>query len=474
MADSANILSILAMLGQGSNPPPGADAPDVQLPGVANNVLQAAAPAPPPVQAPVASSEDIYRAATADAPPTQPARSRSSLLDKIGRISDVIAKVGGADPLYQPTLDARQDRVLALGDHDRKVSSENIKLATDKFDLGDKQNTRVGQAARGLKAIIAANPNVDVSQAWPVLAARMQLDPATAQSFGKIFAEHPEEIDGVIAATTDPKYSQSKYGGSVVYGTDAKGNLVAFQPSLGDDPGRNVLPDGITPVDPAKFVDTGGSMVGVGTRSNKTIKILPKTAKPDTILTTNTSRANNRDTNTTNLTIAGMPARTNVGKGAGNSGDANVPTLLDNIEQGFVDLHNMKALAGEGGSAVGTIEGAFGRSALGQKIGEQMGNPAAQKRLEVVKNISQLQQAMLKSLPASATRTRFEQEMLARGLPDPMKMDLNTARTVINQLRQSYAEAVASINKGKTAAPAAAPKKAPTSGWGTATVVHGG
>jgi hypothetical protein len=56
-----------------------------------------------------------------------------------------------------------------------------------------------------------------------------------------------------------------------------------------------------------------------------------------------------------------------------------------------------------------------------------------------MKNVSALQQAMLKSLPASATRTKFEQEMLARGLPDPSKMSLSTAQTVIGQLRRSYA-----------------------------------
>jgi hypothetical protein len=83
-------------------PPPGADAPDVQLPGVAQaNVLQQLPDAQPaPVQAP-------------PPPPPPPApvaapHKRRSLLDTIGRISDVLAKVGGADALYQPTLDARE------------------------------------------------------------------------------------------------------------------------------------------------------------------------------------------------------------------------------------------------------------------------------------------------------------------------------------------------------------------------------
>jgi hypothetical protein len=81
--------------------------------------------------------------------------------------------------------------------------------------------------------------------------------------------------------------------------------------------------------------------------------------------------------------------------------------------------------------------------------------PAAQKRLEIMKNVSALQQAMLKSLPASATRTKFEQEMLARGLPDPSKMSYETAQTVIRQLRESYTEAVATLNKSAPACAAA-------------------
>lgn len=428
-----------------------------------SNVLQAAQPAPMPVQTP---------------PPPAPVavaepHKRRSLLDTIGRISDVLAKVGGADALYQPTLDAREDRGLKLGDHSRLVDSENIKLATDKFDLGDKQNLRIGQAARGLKAIMTQNPNADVGQAWNALASHMQLDPATAQSFGSIFTTHPEEIDGVIASMTDPKLQQSKYSGSVVYAKDSNGKIVAFQPSLNDDGGRSILPDGYSAIEPSKVVDLGGSAAVVG-NSGQSKVILPKTVRPDTLVTASTSRANNRDNNRTAVVIAGMPARSTQAPGkGGTAGDAaNVSALLDNIQSGFADLHGMKALPGEG-SGVGQFEGIIGRSALGQKFGEQLGTPPAQKRLEIMKNVSALQQAMLKSLPASATRTKFEQEMLARGLPDPSKMDYRTANTVIQQLRDSFARAVAASQKATPAA--AAPKNVqPAGGWGTATVVHGG
>lgn len=390
-------------------------------------------------------------------PSTQPARSRSSLLDKIGRVADVLATVGGADPLYQPTLDSRQDRLLKLGDHDREVAAANIKLATDKFDLGDKTNTRLGQAARGLKAIQAAGGDINV--AWPELAARMQIDPETAKAVAHDLATNPNGLDGLIAATTDPKYSQSKYGGSIIYGKDANGKLIAFQPSLGDDPGRNVLPDGFTPIDPQKFVDTGGAQVGVGTRSGRPTIVLPKSVSPD--------QANR---SSTAITIAGMPARAPAGKGTpgvGDFGTANM--LLDNIDRGFRSLHTMQALPGEG-SAVGQVAGAFGRSALGQKLGEQTGNAAAQKRLEIEKDINSLQSEMVKSLPASATRTKFEQEIQRRRMPDPARMSYQTAQNVIADLRRMFAQAqqdaAAELAK-KTPTPAASPaaRPKPQAGW---------
>lgn len=431
--------------------------------GGQSNVLQGMAPQPRAPQEPTPAA-DIAQAAVAASPPTP--KPRRSLIDTIGRISDVFAKVGGAEALYQPTLDAREKHGFDVQDHGLKVDEATIKNATDKFDLGDKHNARLGQAARGLKAIQAAGG--DINQAWPVLAQRMQLDPDTISSVGQALASDPHALDGLIGAATDPKYDQSKYSGSVVYAKGPDGKIVAFQPSLSNDGGRSILPDGYSAIEPSKVLDLGGSAAVVGNSGERKV-ILPKTAKPDTILTTTTSRQNNRDTNQTNLTIAGMPARSKDGPGTAKGGDANVPTLLNNIEQGFNDLHGMKALPGEG-SGVGQLEGIIGRSALGQKAGEQLGMPAAQKRLEIMKNVSALQQAMLKSLPASATRTKFEQEMLARGLPDPSKMSLKTAQTVIGQLRQSYAEAVATLNKS-----APAPKKVqPAGGWGTATVVHGG
>jgi hypothetical protein len=443
MADSANILSVLQMLA----PPPGADAPDVQLPGVASNVLQQLPqPAPMPVQAPPPPPPP--------APVAAPHR-RRSLLDTIGRISDVLAKVGGAEALYQPTLDAREDRGLKLGDHGRLVDAENLKLATDKFDLGDKQNLRVGQAARGLKAIMTQNPNADVGQAWSALASQMQLDPATAQSFGSIFAEHPEEIDGIIASMTDPKYSQSKYGGSVVYGTDANGKLIAFQPSLGDEPGRNILPDGVTPIDPPKAVDLGNSQGLIGTRSGKPLRILPKGVSPD--------QANR---SSTAITIAGMPARTGAGKTTGPD-PAMIETAqgnLDELKTLYSNLNNMGAMVSTAQSTDKNVIARIRASGIGQTLEGAAGTKAQTLR----DRINSIRPGLMQSLAKATGMTGKQLDSNA-----DVKLFMQTV-TDPTRSYQANIQAIAGLerflkaNAKKIAAPAASPapvRPQPKTGW---------
>lgn len=469
MADSANILSILASL---APPPvdPGITPTTFTPPPADNsvppNVLQAlappqgqAAPAQPAQPAPPSSSEDIYHAATADAPPTpgtQPARVRSSLLDKIGRVADVLATVGGATPLYQPTLDSRQDRLLALGDHDRKVSADDVALATSKFDLGDKQNTRVGQAARGLKAIMAANPNIPIDQAWPVLAQRMQLDPATAASFGKVFAEHPEEIDGVIAAMTDPKFDQAKYGGSIVYGTDASGKLVAYQPGLGNNEGRNVLPEGVTPIDPLKFIDTGGAQVGVGTRSGRPTRILPKTVSPD--------QANR---SSTAITIAGMPARAQAGKNTGPNA-AFIETAQGNIDELrniYGDLKKMGAMVSPAQAADRNVVARIRASGIGQVLEGAVGTKAQTQRDRIASIRPQLMQSLAKATGMTGKQldSNADVKLFMQTVTDPTK-SYEANMEAINGLERFLKANAKTATPATPAAPAAARPK-PKSGW---------
>jgi hypothetical protein len=444
--DSDNILSILNALGQGQDAAP-------------TNVLQQAAPQavqippPPPLPPP---PEAIAQAATAASPPAP--KRRHSLVDIIGHIADGLAQAGGATPMYQRTLDAEQARAFATGDHARLVDLELLKkkLEEQQVAAGALEPEIAARKRMGV-ALGALDGQADPAALWPTVAEQAGVDPQKAAAIAQILKANPSAA-GILAKSLGA--DRDNLGKNVFFGSDANGKIVAYQ--VGPDGKPHILDfgaAGITPSEPTKVVDTGTGAAIVG-QSGTVKKILPKFEAPGRAADRKERGREADNTNTTAVTIAGMPARAKDGAtAAAKGGDANVPTLLNNIEQGFNDLHALKALPGEG-SAAEQLEGAVGRSALGQKLGEQMGRPAAQKRLEIMKNVSALQQAMLKSLPASATRTKFEQEMLARGLPDPSKMSLSTAQTVIGQLRRSYAEAVASLGKS-----APAKKVQPSTGW---------
>lgn len=439
MEDSDNILSILNFLqgqGQGQGAAP-------------TNVLQQAAPqqaapqAPPP---PPPAPEAILQAATAASPPAP--KRRISLVDVIGHLADGIAQAGGATPMYQRTLDAEQKRALDLQDHGLAVTSATIKNATDKFALDTSERTRIANA------LGAVNDSEDAAM-WPQIAEAAGLDPQRAAAIGKIVQANPDAAKVLASALGGGNDDENKLGKNLFFGTDEAGKTVAYQ--IGPDGHAHILDFGgkVTPSEPIKVVNTGGSNVVIG-QGGGIKKILPNSASPNTVLTTTTSRQNNQDTNRTNLTIAGMPARAKDGTTAG--GKASDPRaglqIISDIQQSFDKLHGLNALPGEGG-AVGNAIGSLGRTALGQTIGAKTGlSDAAQEREILSKNLANLQSDLIKSLPGNATRTRFEQEIQKRRLPDPTTMNYATANRAIGQIRQAYLVALQSQSVPKKAAPA--------------------
>lgn len=426
--------------------------PDAAPAAPPQNLLQGLSGYSAPDVGPVNALQGVDNAPQAEAPAAAP-RERHSLLDTIGRLADVFARVGGAEPLYQPTLDAREAHGIALSDHARAVDLDKLKLASGQMDNDTQGAKMTSQAMRGLQAIMTANPQADPATIWPLLAKQAGIPADRAAVLGHAITTNPELIQGIIDTGTDPKDDKTKFGFQPIYTTDAQGKLHVHQ--LSSD-GSNQIPQGETPIDPLKFVDTGGSVVGMGTRTGVQGPTLTKTEKPGAVADRKSREDIAANHDATTIHVAGMPARGKPGAGDGGKPEAsNAMTLLSNIENGFSDLHKINALPGDDGGTLSNVAGAIGRTGVGQAIGEQAGTPSAQKRLEIMKNVSALQQAMLKDLPASATRTKFEQEMLARGLPDPSKMSYATARTVIGQLRESYLRA-----KAVTSQPAPSQRRA--------------
>lgn len=119
----------------------------------------------------------------------EPPRQRRSFLDTIGRISDVLAKVGGADALYQPTLDADAARMQQVDlDAMRKQQMEQ-QLQAGKIGIENEERTRFGQALGGL---IGAP---DAAALWPQLAEQAGIPPDKAAAIGMAIQQNPNIIE---------------------------------------------------------------------------------------------------------------------------------------------------------------------------------------------------------------------------------------------------------------------------------------
>lgn len=372
---------------------PSAPAPDTATPAPQVNALQAVNTGAPPVDAPLPAPTNLlegipgYGASAAPDPANQVpqgASPRRSLLDTVGQISDVLAKVGGAQALYQPTIDARQDRQLTLGDHARAVDLEKLKLASNQMDNTTQAGKIAGQAVRGVKAILAANPGADPTKVWQAMAAQTGVDPAHTAAIAQAIAQDPNSLSGLDAALNGAgKTDATKYGGTAIYATGPDGKLAVFQPGLGDQAGRSILPEGYTPVDPTKVVNLGGETALIGDKTGTTKQILQNTIRPDTVANNQTQRDIAKGRNDTQITIAGMPAREKSGGGAAKGDPYSAFTSsvsgLRSLDNSLNDLVSDPNIHGATGLIGGHLNLTSGQRAIQAKIESLSGQaiPAA-------------------------------------------------------------------------------------------------
>lgn len=330
---------------------------------IPDNILQSLEA---PINVPVAAQP----AQSAEAP-----RPRRSFLDTVGRISDVLAKVGGAEALYQPTLDARQDREIALGDHARQVDLEALRktlveqqIAAGGVEATAQENAMLGQAVRGLQAIAARGG--DINRAWPILARQAGIPDDRAAALGQVFAENPEALNGFASMLN----AQKEFGLQPFYAQDAAGNLQAFQ--LGKDGTLQpiTLPEGTSPIDPLKFVDVGNAQVGVGTRTGSPVRILPKGERPGF---RGGQPINERPGFRGGRPIAPPPEK--AGAGSKNDTSGMIETAqgnLNELRQIYADLNKMGAMVTPGQSSGANIAARVRASGAGQLVEGAIGTEA--------------------------------------------------------------------------------------------------
>ncbi|MBA3831668.1 MAG: hypothetical protein H0X34_07205 [Chthoniobacterales bacterium] len=448
----------------GANPSPYASAP-VASPQAPQNLLEGIpgyGDTPPPPNA--MQNLNMQPGVTPNAAPqpdsAAPAapRARRSILDTVGRLADVFAKVGGAEALYQPTLDRREDRALALGDHARTVDLDKLKLATAQNTLDDAGRARITQAVRGTQALLAANPSADITKIFPLFAARAGVPADQAAALAGQIAANPGMLDG-LAGFDD---SGDKYSGSVVYGRDANGNVVAYQPNLKGGKARTVLPDGVTAADRALVVNNGGETNIVDPRTGQPLNTIGNTAKPDTAANNQTRRDIAAGNNRTAVTIAGMPARakpTTADKPKGDAATAGrakqATDLLDELDRTYTSLDKVGAAIKPGASIVNNVIARVRSSGAGQFVEGAVGTKAQTYR----DRINSIRPALMQSL-AKATGMTGKQldsnadvKLFMQTVTDPTK-SLTANRQAISGLRRFLAENTASGRPAPTPAPA--------------------
>jgi hypothetical protein len=243
------------------------------------NVLQALQPPEPVAVTRAATAMDQrpnFEVPNMPLPEIKPQRERRSFLDTVGRISDVLATVGGAEALYQPTLDAREDRARMIDVEAMKRQQMEQQLAMGGEEAALLQRQKVGVAVKGLQAIAARGG--DVNAAWPILAQQAGIKPEDAAVLGDAISKDPNALPAIAAMFGQ----EQEFGLQPFYAQDAQGNLQAYQ--IGKDGSLQPisLPNGSQPVDPLKFVDVGNQQVGVGSRTGRPVRIIPKGVDPNT------------------------------------------------------------------------------------------------------------------------------------------------------------------------------------------------
>lgn len=404
--DSDNILSILAALGKtpmapqpvpegGITPVSYQPLPDpVAPPGYAEpsatNILQAVAtpeivasqPAPTNVHdAAVAIGMDpVLAPKPAPAPkaaePAEPPRKRRSVIETIGRLADVFAKVGGAEALYEPTLNARADRL-------NQVDMDALKLALARQQVtGGQQEVEATERKRLGTALGALAGRANAADLWPSIAEQAGIDPQKTAAIGQILQANPD-VAGIFARSLGADIDN--LGKNVYFGTDPQGKTVAYQ--VGEDGRPHILDfEGkIAPSDPTKIINLGGASVIVGS-GGQIKRVLPNTERPGGAA----DRASRER-------IAALRGPGGKGTGADPAMVETAQGSLNELRAIYGDLKKMGAMVSPAQAADKNVVARIRASGIGQVLEGAVGTEAQTKRDRIASIRPQLMQSLAKA-----------------------------------------------------------------------------
>lgn len=187
-----------------------------------------------PIEGPSASALPALVAPPRREPP------RRSMLQRFGGLADALALAGDAKPLYQPTLDARQQRADAATAQDRE---------------------RLGMVMKGYQAAITNGmPEAQARSLIPQLMQSVNMSPEAIEANIATINSSPEALQGMLGlsgALREP----AKHGMNVQYATGPDGQVMAY--TVNDQGGisRLEMPEGFSPTLPLQAVNAGGQTI---------------------------------------------------------------------------------------------------------------------------------------------------------------------------------------------------------------------
>ena len=381
--DSNNILSILAALGQSPAPslsgqiPP--DVPVTYQPtpvpaAPISNVLQsvAAPPSPPMTTPPI-----VPPAPAPTAAPAEPPRKRRSVIETIGRLADVFAKVGGAEALYEPTLNARADRLTQVDLDAMKIALGKQQISAGEQEIGANERKRIGTALGAL----AGRENA--AALWPSIAEQAAIDPQKTAAIGQILQANPDAA-GIFARSLGADIDN--LGKNVYFGTDPNGKTVAYQ--VGEDGKPHILDfEGkVAPSDPTKIVNLGGTTAVLDSRGNPR-RILPNTEAPGRA----EDRASRERIAASRPGAAGKPGENTAAFTQTAQGN------LDELRKIYGDLKKMGAMVSPAQAADKNVVARIRASGIGQVLEGAVGTQAQTQRDRIASIRPGLMQALAKA-----------------------------------------------------------------------------
>lgn len=194
-----------------------------------------------------------------------PQRQRASLIDILGGLADGVAEIGGVQPGYQPTIDARTRREREAELYPLEKQAAVLDNQKSQVDMRVKQQGVLGQMLAGTRQVYERFGPEGLAKAWPTVAQQLGmagLPPEEIQGIGAAFQQNPEQafmvFEGLMGEQSGPEY---KVVGNDLVRLDGNDVSVAHTGSKAPGAVRQVQVDG--PEGPGLYnFDSEGNNLG--------------------------------------------------------------------------------------------------------------------------------------------------------------------------------------------------------------------